>query len=121
MSFVQALLALDYHPIPLSGPKDMSVVDVGIQKTLEALDGRPGDILLASHDGDFVDQVEALLGTDRRIGVLCFREFVSAKLQELTERGLRLYDLEDDVRAFNTPLPRVRIIDVEDFDPTIYL
>jgi len=121
MSFVQALLALDYHPIPLSGPKDVPVVDVGIQKTLEALDGRPGDILLASHDGDFVEQVEALLGTDRRVGVLCFREFVSAKLSELTEQGLRMYDLEDDVRAFNAPLPRVRIIDLESFDPTRYL
>ncbi|HLR58204.1 MAG TPA: nuclease [Beutenbergiaceae bacterium] len=121
MSFVQALLALDYHPIPLSGPKDVPVVDVGIQKTLEALDGRPGDILLASHDGDFVDQVEALLGTDRRVGVLCFREFVSAKLSELAEQGLRMYDLEDDVRAFNAPLPRVRIIDLASFDPTRYL
>lgn len=121
MSFVQALLALDYHPIPLSGPKDVSVVDVGIQKTLEALDGRPGDILLASHDGDFVEQVAALLGTDRRVGVLCFREFVSAKLAELTSQGLRMYDLEDDVRAFNAPLPRVRIIDLEAFDPILYL
>lgn len=121
MSFVQALLALDYHPIPLSGPKDQPVVDIGIQRTLAALAERPGDVLLVSHDGDFVDQVEALLGTDRRVGVLCFREFVSAKLGELTDQGLRMYDLEDDVRAFNAPLPRVRIIDLDDFDPTRYL
>ncbi|MPV48555.1 MULTISPECIES: NYN domain-containing protein [unclassified Pseudactinotalea] len=121
MSFVQALLALDFHPIPLSGSKDESVVDIGIQRTLEALHDRPGDVLLVSHDGDFVPQVESLLGTDRRMGVVCFREFVSAKLSELTERGLRIYDLEDDVAAFNAPLPRVRIIPLASFDPARFL
>src|SRR5690625_712734 len=79
MSFVQALLALDYHPIPLSGPKDVPVVDVGIQKTLEALDGRLGDILLASHDGDFVAQVEASRGWERRSGVLCTLDVLSSE------------------------------------------
>ena len=121
MSFVQALLALDYQPIPLAGGRDESVVDIGIQRTLAAIENRPGDVLLVSHDGDFVEQVAALLGTDRRVGVLCFREFVSAKLSELIDGGLRLYDLEDDVHAFNTPLPRVRIIPLESFDPEIYL
>ena len=54
MSFVQALTALDYRPVLLSGPSDVKVVDVAIQRTLDALREREGgDTLLASHDGDF--------------------------------------------------------------------
>lgn len=121
MSFVQALLAMSYHPIPLAGSSSEKVVDIGIQRTLEALRDRPGDVLLASHDGDFLPQLESLLDGTRRVGVLCFREFVNARITELTAAGLELYDLEDDVVAFNTPLPRVRIIPLEQFDPTRYL
>ena len=57
LSFVQALLAMDYRPIPLSGGPGEKVVDIGIQRTLDALADRPGDVLLASHDGDFLPQV----------------------------------------------------------------
>lgn len=121
MNFVQALLAMGYHPIPLSGSADESVVDIGIQRTLEAIKQRPGDVLLASHDGDFLPQVEDLIGQDRRLGVFCFREFVSGQLTHLAERGVQLYDLEDDVHAFTAPLPRVRIIPLDSFDPTRYL
>jgi uncharacterized protein len=121
MSFVQALLAKDYRPIPLSGDATEKVVDIGIQRTLDALRDRPGDVLLASHDRDFVEQMTGLLGPERRIGLLGFREFVSSGYGELQEQGLRVFDLEDDVRAFNTVLPRVRIIPIEDFDPLRYL
>ena len=39
MSFVQALLAMDYRPLPLAGSGDPEekVVDIGIQRTLDAL------------------------------------------------------------------------------------
>ena len=57
LTFVQALLALDYRPIPLSGAPGEKVVDIGIQRTLDALADRPGDVLLASHDGDFLPQI----------------------------------------------------------------
>ena len=36
MAFVQALKAMDYEPIPLSGPADVKVVDLAIQRTLQA-------------------------------------------------------------------------------------
>lgn len=121
MSFVQALLAMSYHPIPQAGSGSEKVVDIGIQRTLEALKDRPGDVLLASHDGDFLPQLESLLDGERRVGVLCFREFVNAKITELTGSGLEVFDLEDDVAAFNVPLPRVRIIPLEAFDPVRYL
>ena len=121
MSFIQALLAMGYRPIPLQGSGDEKVVDVGIQRMLEALASRDGDVLLASHDGDFLPQVEALLGADRRVGLLAFREFVNLRLSQLAERGLDTFDLEMDVRAFNTPLPRIRIIPLAEFNPLNYL
>jgi len=119
MSFVQALTALDYRPVMLSGPSEVKVVDVAIQRTLEALaERRGGDVLLASHDGDFAPQVAALL-TDpaRRVGVVGFRELMSTALAELTADGLELFDLEDDVGAFTVALPRLRVIPIESFDP----
>jgi uncharacterized protein len=119
MGFVQALTALDYRPVLLSGPADVKVVDVAIDRTLDALAQRgTGDVLLASHDGDFAEAVAALLRDPaRRVGLLGFRELMSTALTELTAEGLELHDLEDDVRAFTVALPRVRVVPIEAFDP----
>jgi len=121
MSFVQALISLGYRPIPLSGTSSQKVVDIGIQRTLDALEDRPGDVLLASHDADFVDHVGRLLGGSRRVALLGFREFLSSRYSELFDAGLESYDLEDDVACFNGVLPRVRIIPVDEFDPLPFL
>lgn len=121
MSFVQALMAIGFQPIPLSGAAHEKVVDIGIQRTLEALADRSGDVLLASHDGDFAPQLAGLLGRGRRVGMLSFTEFTSGQLQQLTEGGLELFDLEQDVHAFNVQLPRLRIISLAEFDPLRYL
>jgi uncharacterized protein len=121
LSFVQALLAMDYRPIPLSGGPGEKVVDIGIQRTLDALAGRPGDVLLASHDGDFLPQLTPLLGGGRRVGLIGFHEFVNAGYTALAEQGLEIFDLEEDVKAFTSILPRVRIIPLADFDPLRYL
>ncbi|MEN8672295.1 NYN domain-containing protein [Nocardioides sp.] len=124
-SFVQALLAMDYRPVPLSGGVDEKVVDIGIQRTLAALlEREDADVVLASHDADFAPQLASLLGHDapeRRVGLLGFREFTSTHLADLVDDGLELFDLEYDVRAFNAELPRVRIIPLDDFDPTYFL
>jgi putative heme uptake system protein len=119
MAFVQALAALEYRPVLLSGPSSVKVVDVAIQRTLQALVERGhGDVLLASHDGDFAPHVAALLADgDRRVGLIGFRELVSSALSELTASGLELFDLEDDVGAFTVALPRIRVIPIERFDP----
>jgi uncharacterized protein len=121
MPFVQALLALDYRPIPLSGDPGVKVVDLGIQRTLEAIEAQGGDVLLASHDGDFLPQVKALLGADRRVGIVGFREYVNAQFSDLREAGLQFFDLEYDVNAFSGVLPRVRIIPIERFNPLEFL
>ena len=122
-SFVAALLAMDYRPVPLAGRSDEKVVDLGIQRTLEALLARPdADVVLCSHDGDFAPFLAPLLvgehGDGRRVGVVALREYASA---QLTIPGVELFDLEDDVAAFNAPLPRVRIIPLETFDPEFFL
>ena len=121
MPFVQALVAMGLRPVLLSGPPGMKVVDAGIQRTLEAIAGRDGDVMLASHDGDFLPQAQALLGSSRRVGVLAFREFLNSGYTELALAGLQIFDLEDDAACFNRVLPRLRIIDIENFDPAAFL
>lgn len=123
MPFVQALSAMGYRPVLLRGGSDVKVVDVGIQRTLQALRDREGDVVLASHDGDFAADVAALLARDedRRVGVLGFREFVSVALANLEEQGLELFDIEHDAAAFTYSLPRIRVIDLDDFDPLDFL
>ena len=122
LPFVQALIAIGLRPIPLSGPPGMKVVDVGIQRMLEAIVDRDADVVLGSHDGDFLPQMTSLLaGPGRRVAVLGFSEFLNAGYAELATAGLEVFDLEQDAKAFNKVLPRVRIIDIESFDPTAYL
>lgn len=118
-SFVQALLAMQYRPVPLAGSGDEKVVDVGIQRTLDALAAHDdADVLLVSHDADFAAHLGALVGPHRRIGLVGFREYMST---QLTGLGCPMFDLEDDVAAFNQPLPRVRIIPLDEFDPELFL
>ena len=121
MPFIQALTAMGLRPVPLSGPPGMKVVDVGIQRMLDAILGRDADVVLASHDGDFIPYVTDLLAGTRKVGVLGFSEFMNGRYTEMVAGGLQVFDLEHDAKAFNKILPRVRIIDIESFDPTAYL
>jgi uncharacterized protein len=119
-SFAQALMAIGYRPIPLSGRMDEKVVDIAIQRTLDALVERDGNVLLASHDGDFEKYMTALSsGRGRRIGVVGFTELLSQSLRDVP--GVELFDLEDDARAFDIDLPRMRIIPLDRFDPARFL
>lgn len=119
MSFVQALKAMDYRVVPLSGSPDEKVVDIAIQRTLRALRDRPGDVMLVSHDGDFLDDLSALIDDDRRVGLLAFSEFRNVGFAAIP--GLRKFDLEFDADVFDAPLPRVRVIPIEEFDPDAFL
>ncbi|MDF2091236.1 NYN domain-containing protein [Knoellia sp. 3-2P3] len=120
MPFIQALLAMGYRPIPLSGGPHQKVVDLAIQRTMVELQRREADLMLVSHDGDFLPQLEGLID-GRRVGVVAFEEFANAGFLRLEERGLEFFDLEYDVRAFRSPLPRVRVIPIDEFDPTDFL
>jgi uncharacterized protein len=116
-SFVSALLAIGFRPVPLSGKATEKVVDLGIQRTLDALAGHEADVLLCSHDGDFLPHVERLVA-DRRVGLVGFREFMNSGF---TAVGVEVHDLEYDVKAFNMTLPRVRVIALDEFDPEEFL
>jgi uncharacterized protein len=88
---------------------------------LDALVQRADDVLLVSHDADFAEHLSRLLTESaykRRVGLVALREYASAQFDQL---GIELHDLEDDVRAFNVPLPRVRIIPLDEFDPERFL
>lgn len=117
-AFVQALMAIGYQPIMLSGSG--KVVDIAIQRTLTALAERSDDVVLLSHDGDFAPQMAALAERPRRrLGLMGFREFFS---QELTRiEGIEVFDLEYDMHAFTTELPRLRVIPIDEFDPLEFL
>ena len=121
MSFIQALTALGYQPIPPSGASDEKVVDMAIQKTLDALRTYQADVMLVSHDGDFLPQVEPLLGGSRKVGLIGFKEFRNSGFAPLEAQGMEFFDLEHDVKAFNATLPRLRIIPIDEFDPIAYL
>lgn len=121
MSFVQALLAMGYRPVPLTGAASEKVVDIAIQRTMAALADRPGDVLLVSNDGDFVAGMGALIDGRRRLGVIGFTEFRNHEFAPLVARGVEVFDLEYDVQAFTARLPRVRIIPIEEFDPLEFL
>ena len=73
MPFMQALMAMDYTPVPLSGPPEVKVVDAG-QRTLSAIDHLATSSSL-SHDADFASA--GATRRERRVGLLGFREFMS--------------------------------------------
>lgn len=125
-SFLQALKAVDFIPVPLIGPTDVKVVDQGILKMLEAIKKAgssnllPG-VALVSHDSDFKN-VFASMAEDHQLAIIGFKEFLSGDYYGIT--GLRVFDLEEDVKAFRSelpPLPRLRAIELNKFDPTKYL
>lgn len=119
LPFVQALMAMDYAPILLSGAEDESVVDIAIQRTLSALRSRDGDVLLASHDGDFAAHLTEVMTPGRRVGIVAFTEFVAQTLRDVP--GVEIFDLEFDADAFDLRLPRVRVIPLGEFDPEQFL
>ncbi len=116
--FVQALTAIGYKPIMLRGAG--KVVDIGIQKTMEALQEREDDVVLVSHDADFAPQLTDLAATpDRRTAIIGFEEFLSHELRRIPD--VEFFDLEYGVGAFDTPLRRLRVIDIDEFDPLEFL
>ncbi|MBL4847547.1 MAG: NYN domain-containing protein [Planctomycetes bacterium] len=119
-TFIQALRLAGYTPIPLTGTAEQKVVDIAIIRTLEEIKNRPGDVLLISHDTDFRESFGALNDGTRSLGILAFQEYLSGDYLDL--EGIKLYDLEDDASAFaGGPLPRVRVIPIDDFDPRRFL
>jgi uncharacterized protein len=122
IQFVTFLRSSGIRPVLLRGQG--KVVDLGIQRTLEALRHRDGDVALLSHDGDFIDEVAALVHSGRSVSLVCFPERANAQFMALREDGLRISDLERDIpNSFDITIPRpiFTVIDVEDFNPEDFL
>ncbi|MET4098559.1 uncharacterized protein ABIB37_000796 [Agrococcus sp. UYP10] len=115
--FVQALIAMGYTPVPLRG--EGKVVDIAIQRTADALVEREADVMLVSHDRDFAPHMARLADRDARVGILGFGEFMAGGLRDVD--GVEFFDLEYDVAAFNSRLPRVRVIPIDEFDPLQFI
>ena len=116
--FVSALQSIGFRPVALSGERDEKVVDIGIQRTMDAITALEADVLLLIHDRDFVDHAANLLDSGARVGLIGFPELVSGAYAEL---DITIHDLETEVGAFNTPLPRVRVIPLAEFDSNVFL
>lgn len=125
--FIQALKVIDFIPIPLKGDAE-KVVDEGILKTLKAIqvklssDAELPGVALVSHDADFKELLATLAGPKRHLAIIAFKEYLSGEYQDIP--NLRIFDLEEDVLAFKDgcgPLPRLRAINIEDFDPSKFL
>lgn len=124
IAFVKALTALGFTVVPLKGTGNVNeqVVDIGILRTLTGIfDQGDGDVILVSHDGGYANVVKDLLHNDHDVSIVGFNEFISSMYVHLQSSGLRLFDLENEVGAFDVQLPRVRVIDLDDFDPTSFL
>ena len=119
-SFVQALLAMDYRPIPLAG----GVGPEGRRRRHPAHPRRAArptttpTCCWPATTPTSSTHLGALLGGGRKLGLIGLREYMST---QLTGLGVPLFDLEDDVNAFTQPLPRVRIIPLAEFDPETFL
>ena len=105
-----------YMFLPTEGVK---VVDDAISETLRALAKREGNVVLVTHDGDFVDQLEAMhlspVGKERKSEVIGFREMMNGRYLSSTRIGV--LDLEEDLEAFVHPVPNRRTaIAISDFD-----
>ena len=121
---MKALTALGFTVVPLKGSGNINeqVVDIGILRTLTGIfDQDEGEVILVSHDGGYANVVKDLLNNDHEVSIIGFNEFFSSMYVHLQPLGLRLFDLENEVGAFDVQLPRVRVIDLDEFDPSLFL
>ena len=123
LPFIQAITAIGYRPVLLTGPDDVKVVDEAIIRMLGVLatdTDEASTVVLASHDGlDFAEPLRPLTGTARRVALLGFEECMSDRFRGLP--GVEIFDLEHDAHAFKVELPRLRPTPIEEFDPRRYL
>ncbi len=123
--FADYLRGIGYRVVAVKSDKpEEKVVDSAIKRTLEAIAKHPeGNVILVSHDSDFIGEVSALHDGRRRLALLGFTEHMSRKWDPLRESvGLEFLDLEWDAKSIPHRLPgRYRIIPIEEFDPEDFL
>ena len=122
MTFVQALLAIGLPAHPAVGRRTRrSSTSASSARSRRSPGGRATSCSSATTATSRLQLATLVEDESRRTGLIAFREFTSTSLSGLIAQGLETFDLEHDVQAFNVSLPRVRIIPLEQFDPTRYL
>lgn len=112
-------------PVWVQGETGEEADDQAIRSTLREIRDWRADVLLLSHDGGYAEQLEQLAQDPKRcVGVVGFREELSKGYYKLMRRGqITIYDLEDDLKTFDRPLPRTRetVVSPDEFDPAALL
>jgi uncharacterized protein len=119
VTFLRALDFCGWTAVQLQAPEGVKVVDMGMLKTLNYLVDKPCHIVLLTHDGDFSAHLTTCVRPGRRLGMLAFPEYLSSAYAGIP--GVEIFDLEDDVGAFDCVLPRNRPIQLDKFDPRTLL
>ncbi len=121
--FANYLLTHEITPVFIEGQRGAEADDRAILDTLDELRSRAADVLLLSHDGGFADLLEGLAqDPKRRVYVAGFEHKFSKAYYRLERQGLiRVLDLEDDLQVFDRPLPRPRVVSLDEFDPASLL
>ena len=114
---------MHYVPVLLHAGSEtgQKVVDLGILKTLKALETREGHVVLVEATTGSSRRGRPLLDGRRRVAILGFRETTSIEYVALEAQGLETLDLETDAQAFTWRLPRIRVIPIDQFDPAQFL
>ena len=113
--FIRAVKQIGYRPVLLTGGEGQKVVDIGIQKTLDAITKRAGNVLLMSHDQDFCASLQKMVGDKRKLGMLVFPENLGKDYRDIA--GLEVFDVEHDAHAIpNGPLQRLTATPIDNFD-----
>jgi putative heme uptake system protein len=121
-AFCQALTSMGYRPVLLSGGRDRKVVDEGIQKVMKyVIKDTDGNIILVSHDKDFLPDLKEAIEAKRRVGALCFPEMMAECMRALDGNGLEVFDFERHAKAFAYRLNRLMIMDIDQFDPKEFI
>ena len=121
--FANYLLTQEITPVFIEGQRGAEADDRAILLTLGELRARATDVLLLSHDGGFADLLEDLAqDPKRRVYVAGFEHKLNKAYYRLERQGLiRVLDLEDDLQVFDRPLPRPRVVSLDEFDPVSLL
>ena len=114
--FVGILPDLDFEPVVVNPQPGVPVVDRAIQAMLRCIPPH-ADLILITHDADFIEALEPLVAADRRVAIIGFAGQVSHVYREHGE--IEIYDIVLDVAAFDVPPPRETkaAVDLDDFDP----
>jgi uncharacterized protein len=95
-----------------------------VAKMLAAVTEQRAHVFVVSHNESVALPLSTLLESKVpgvSIGVVGFPERMSDGILALKKAGLIVFDIEHDLKAFKTPVPRRQLITPEAFDPSHYL